>query len=182
MQLFDNYDDAFAALPSTPNAGDKLREQSAAARQRSIDSFDRCDTDGFLSQWASDCTASEKRLAAQLADQGGKDVFRVLIDTNTGEIVAERLMVFFNKFAGYGSRTVWAVNRNGSTEWVTDYKRESNYAKKNLAVKWVVADAFVGSCDQDPNYRLEPKRGMPTGPIHYYTIRKSTSYMLRKAA
>ena len=31
----------------------QLREAAAADRQAAYDSFERCDTDGFMSQWAS---------------------------------------------------------------------------------------------------------------------------------
>ena len=44
---------------------DELRQQAKEAHQRSIDPFERCDTDGFLSQWASDCSA---RLLLEEAD------------------------------------------------------------------------------------------------------------------
>ena len=47
---------------------DELRQQAKEAYQRSIDSFERCDTEGFLSQWASDCAGSRLELEADLAE------------------------------------------------------------------------------------------------------------------
>jgi hypothetical protein len=46
----------------------ELREQAKQARQDSLDSFERCDTDGFLSQWASDCSARLLSAEADLAE------------------------------------------------------------------------------------------------------------------
>lgn len=176
MQVYDSYDEAVAALPHTPGAGDELRKESADCRQRAQDSFDRCDTDGFLSQWASNCTASKREQEASLADYGNQHVFQVLVDTATGRVVGEKLFTFFNKFAGYGSRRVWLVLRNGGKEWVGEAKRESTYTRKGLRTAYVIAEAFIGCSDDNPCYKLEPARGMPTGPINYYPIRKWSSY------
>ncbi len=50
---------------------DRLRADAAENDQEAHDSFERCDTDGFLSQWASDLTADKKRLEADLIEAGG---------------------------------------------------------------------------------------------------------------
>jgi len=42
------------------------------------ESFQRCDTDGFLSQWAAGITASEMHLKAAILRQGGTSIFRGL--------------------------------------------------------------------------------------------------------
>ena len=49
----------------------ELRDQAAAADQAAADSFERSDTDGFLSQWASGMTARELRAKADLVEAGG---------------------------------------------------------------------------------------------------------------
>lgn len=67
-------------------AGDELRRQASAHEQEKVDSFERCDTDGFLSQWAHGCLAAEKRFAAEIADNGGVWTFPVLL-TLEGEFV-----------------------------------------------------------------------------------------------
>jgi hypothetical protein len=48
----------------------ELRQMAAACYKASSDSFDRCDTDGFLSQWASDQTGRIYQAAADLAENG----------------------------------------------------------------------------------------------------------------
>jgi hypothetical protein len=58
----------------------ELRASSAAQEQAKQDSFDRCDTDGFLSQWAHGVCASRDQLAAQVAEQGFVSEFPALFD------------------------------------------------------------------------------------------------------
>jgi len=57
-----------------------LREQAAQYEQDAKNSFDRCDTDGFVSQWASGVMAQERRMKADLEDNGGMAEFDVLFD------------------------------------------------------------------------------------------------------
>lgn len=69
-------------------------EYLAKARQHEEDaiaSFERCDTDGFASQWASGVMAAEARLNAHLANQGGVDEFPSLFDLD-GNLVAAKLI------------------------------------------------------------------------------------------
>jgi hypothetical protein len=53
------------------HTADEWRAKAVASRKSSLDSFDRCDTDGFLSQWASDSMASTYYRLAEYADEGG---------------------------------------------------------------------------------------------------------------
>lgn len=55
-------------------------EMSRQASQRSYDSFQRSDTDGFLSQWASDSVAREYDLCARLAEKNGMWEFVAVFD------------------------------------------------------------------------------------------------------
>lgn len=54
----------------------EYRAMAADCRRRSTDSFDRCDTDGFVSQWAADSMARTYSRLAELAEDGG-DVQKV---------------------------------------------------------------------------------------------------------
>lgn len=67
--------------------GDKLRARAQECRQRSADSWDRSDTDGFMSQWASDATARKYDTEAEVADAGGMWDFAALFDAETGALV-----------------------------------------------------------------------------------------------
>lgn len=69
--------------------GDQWREESRACSRRSYESFERSDTDGFLSQWASDTTAREYDLCADLADANGQWEFRAVFSL-AGELLDAR--------------------------------------------------------------------------------------------
>lgn len=83
----------------------ELREQAKAKDREAQESFDRCDTDGFLSQWASGISASKLRLQADIEDNGGKWTFPALFDLD-GKRVRAKLGERYNKFA-YGYESVW---------------------------------------------------------------------------
>lgn len=73
-----------------PSKADTLRAEAAENRRRAEESFDRCDTDGFLSQWANDMTAREKEQQAAIEDNGGVWPFLCLVDAETGDLVPAR--------------------------------------------------------------------------------------------
>lgn len=79
-----------------------LRDDAARLDQAAADSFDRCDTDGFLSQWANGITARMKRLQADIEDAGGVYEFAALFDAETGDRVPAKLIP-----GRYG--TCWAL-------------------------------------------------------------------------
>ena len=55
-------------------------EKAAAAERAAQESFDHCDTDGFLSQWAHGMTAELERAKARIAADGGTSVFEGLYE------------------------------------------------------------------------------------------------------
>lgn len=96
-----------------PNAAqlaeiERLEAEAKAALRRREESFERCDTDGFLSQWASGMTAQLNREKIQLLRNGGYARFPVLCDAD-GNVIADRVHVFANTFAGYGSVEKWRL-------------------------------------------------------------------------
>lgn len=68
------------------------------AAQAKADSFERCDTDGFLSQWASGVTSDADEMAAQLARDHGLATFPVLLNLD-GTIASVH--------RGYGQYGAW---------------------------------------------------------------------------
>lgn len=54
--------------------------KAAQCAQSAYDSFERCDTDGFLSQWASNLTSNLHRAKAEIAARGGKHHFTGLYE------------------------------------------------------------------------------------------------------
>lgn len=156
--VFATYEEAKEAQPSFESVeAEVLRLQAADCSRRSRESFDRCDTDGFLSQWANDITAAERLREAELCNAGFTVVRPVLMDIESGEIVAACAWILPSKFH-YGSDHVWKVYRNGGVEWVNAAKRESTYNKKGLKTVYVLAPAAMAG--YIPGDRREAKRGL----------------------
>jgi len=75
-----------------------LDEAAAAHAKAKADSFDRCDTDGFLSQWASGINGELARTKRDILLNGGYAQFRVLCD-GEGNVVATKVHHFTNQFS-----------------------------------------------------------------------------------
>jgi hypothetical protein len=117
----------------------ELRAEAARHDQAAADSFERCDTDGFMSQWASGLTASKLRLEASIQEKGGKHEFPALFDLD-GELVAAKLID-----GKYGP--VWGIlasddPHSNIVAWVGAFpKRESTLTKKGYREGEVFAPA-----------------------------------------
>lgn len=97
---------------------EELRQMAADCHKRSSDSFDRCDTDGFLSQWASDVTGNLYHLAADLAAAGWTRELSALFDLDGNLLDAEL------KDGKFGLS--WMVrNADGSVRWVSTSRAKS---------------------------------------------------------
>lgn len=70
---------------------DEWRAKASANEQAKADSWERSDTDGFMSQWASGLMAEEYRLCALLAEAGGLTTTTALFDAETGELASTHL-------------------------------------------------------------------------------------------
>jgi hypothetical protein len=114
---------------------DKLDAQAAEARKRAEDSFQRCDTDGFLSQWASSMTSDLNRRKAEILRNGGCSQFPLLVEKATGRVVATRVHTFQNRFAEWKNDHVWRIEDPADVarlgrRWVPrSYLRESRVQK-----------------------------------------------------
>jgi hypothetical protein len=109
--------------------------------QDAIDSFDRCDTDGCVSQWASGVLAAEEREKAYLASRGGVDDFAALFDLS-GNLVAAKLVT-----TRYGLTWGLLANDDPSSRivgWVSAFpKRDSTMARKGYYEGTVRCPAHV---------------------------------------
>lgn len=158
--VFPSYEEASAALPKfESNESKRLREEAQEQRRREEESFQRCDTDGCVSQWCHAISARDADEAANLADSGNMRVFKVLVDTETGEVVGNTIHIFQSRYS-YGNAYKWAVRRNCAqkAEWITDYKREKNFADRNLRTAWMVAPAKLYG--RLPGNHLPEQRGL----------------------
>jgi hypothetical protein len=77
-----------AMLAAIERAHAKARDYRKAREE----SFRRCDTDGFLTQYFDGISSDEERLRAKLLAHGGFDTFPTLFDRHTGEQVRAKLI------------------------------------------------------------------------------------------
>lgn len=83
-----------AATPEMLAEADRLMADRRRMLQRREESFQRCDTDGFLSQWADGINANLDEAKAELLRAGGAAPMLVLIDEKAGRKVdAKRISV-----------------------------------------------------------------------------------------
>jgi hypothetical protein len=77
---------------------DELLASAQRHVQERHDSFERCDSDGFISQWASGLSADRDRLQVQILKNGGHAEFWVLVDAD-GNVIADRVHWFQNQYS-----------------------------------------------------------------------------------
>lgn len=123
--------------PTYTTTGDAFRAAAAQKEQAAHDSFERCDTDGFLSQWALGVCASRDRLSAEIADNGGVWEFPALF--RNGVLVAAKLVT-----TRYGRK--WGVLTNDNpqsaiVEWFTPTDRAA--ARRGYTIGTVLAPAVA---------------------------------------
>jgi hypothetical protein len=133
--VYNTYEDAESARPKT-NDGDKYRLSSSKHHQNAQDSFDHCDTDGFVSQYCSGLNGQLDHWKALLADRGGMVVVPVIIDLATDQIIGVRTVD--GKFG-----TSIPCQKDGKTLWIKPYaKRESTYTNKGVRQAFMHCYAF----------------------------------------
>lgn len=76
----------------TNSKAEQLRQEARELEQAKEESFERCDTDGFLSQWAFGISAQERRQQAAIEENGGVWDFTVLTWADSGEMVEARII------------------------------------------------------------------------------------------
>lgn len=70
-----------------------LRTEAARHEREAAESFERCDTDGFLSQWGSGMNAELARRSADIAEAGGVWTFeRTRLQTADGQPTDARMV------------------------------------------------------------------------------------------
>jgi hypothetical protein len=120
---------------------DQYRQSAQEHETEAAASYERCGTDGHLTQWAHGVMAKHDRTAAWLAEQGNRDLFRALF-TLDGELVPAKLI-----HTQYG--LTWALLTNDSpdsrtTRFIGAFpKRESTMARKGFYEGYVKAPARV---------------------------------------
>jgi hypothetical protein len=158
-----------AAWSETTAKAKGLRKEAAEAERLAADSFERSDTDGALSQWASGLTAQRKRLEADIADKGGKWSFPVLTGAD-GNIVPARVVNtrYGAKWAVFGSAEEANADSGEVQQWVT--LSDKALRKRGLTLRYQLRDAKVDMVgDNVVNVRpvIQPAswRFDPDGPL-----------------
>lgn len=106
---------------------EEYRAKAAECEERKHESFERCDTDGFATQWAHGLMAQESRMKADLADDGGRHNFPAVFDKNTGE-----LLTYTRVKSPYGYP--WIIRHDdGSATFIN----ESSSAKKQTCINYM---------------------------------------------
>jgi hypothetical protein len=158
-----------------------LRAKAAEADRKAEESFERSDTDGFLSQWALNITARKDRLQAELLENGGRSEFLALFDADGEQVPARQIDTRYGTKWGVFASWADAEAYGGDIiQWVnvayTDRQR-ANLAKKGFRQGWVLkravakilgsgtglsgaANAFVGVVPVDRDERGEFVRWM----------------------
>jgi hypothetical protein len=113
---------------------EEWREKAAASERSVQESWERSDTDGFLSQWASGLGAQEARENARIAEAGGRQLFsKLVLETLDGEATDARRVE-----TRYGTR--WRLD--STDEWLAYLpERESTLAKKGYREARIYATA-----------------------------------------
>lgn len=86
---------------------EELREQAFRYRKAKEDSFQQCDTDGFVSQWAHGINAQKLDREIKVLENGGYDLFPVLCDED-GRVIADHIFEFKNRY-GFSSDLKWRL-------------------------------------------------------------------------
>lgn len=86
----------------------RLEEERVQRRAQKERSFQRCDTDGFVSQWAHGISADLAARQAEILRDGGHAAFPVLVDAE-GNVLCDRYLTFKNRYSG-GTDYKWRLD------------------------------------------------------------------------
>lgn len=111
-----------------------IREEAREHDRRAAESWQRSDTDGFVSQWASGLSAQEARFQADIVEAGGVWEFPALLDAATGERVKAKIVRVPGFHGGTVSKWIVLDDADNALEWVPAFKSgpRSKLAKLGL--------------------------------------------------
>jgi hypothetical protein len=114
--------------PEDKAKADDLRRQARESAQRARESWERSDTDGFVSQWASNITHDELMLKADLIEAGGSYERDLLFDLQGNLVLAKEIE----------TRYGWAwmiLDPNNPTGPALGFFNESKAQKRETKIK-----------------------------------------------
>lgn len=152
----------------TDHTPEEWRDMARGCYRSAAESWERSDTDGFLSQWASGKMAQHYNFMADVAEKGGKWDFIALTDLD-GNVLDARIVD-----GKYGP--VWCIRQaDGSAKWFNESSARKGEARRNAHTKkgyrlvYVRQDA-VYVWGEGSGSGLQPKRdseGIVIGEIEY---------------
>lgn len=124
---------------------DEYRAKIRAEHEAREESFDRSDTDGFLSQWAASEMARRYSVLATLADNGFRAEFAVPFDLDGNRLDAQRVE------SQYGG-TRWGVRNADGSRWYFNESEAENpkVARRNNAKKGIYMGIVAGDAYYEP--------------------------------
>lgn len=124
---------------------DQYRALADQAHQRRIESFERCDTDGFLSQFALDIRVNEYMKWAELAENDFQDTFETLADMDGNLVPCRFIKTQFGYAYGVYESFEEAQNCGKIIKWVgTGVRAAKNKGYKIIDVKTEAKVVFSG--------------------------------------
>jgi hypothetical protein len=123
---------------------DEYRALAQDAHKRRIESFERCDTDGFLSQFALDCLESEYRLMADLAERDWKDAWETLADAEGNLVPCREIETKYGMAYAVYATFEDAKNCGEIIKWVGTGKRAAQNKGYQIVVVRAVAKVVHG--------------------------------------
>lgn len=112
----------------TGMTAEDCRAYARTCRIRSYESFERSDTDGFLSQKGNDVNAQVYEIQAEIIENGGTSIFPALFDLDGNQIAAVREL---NQYDNWSWRII--DPHAPHTRRTVDWFHESNARKPGAA-------------------------------------------------
>jgi len=106
------------------------RERGDKSFEKERESFDRCDTDGFVSQWCHNLSGQQDHLQAKILENGGKSTFPGLFHRGSGVRVKAKLVSVYNRFS-YSHEPKWMVldSNDKAVLWLPALKTRQKLSK-----------------------------------------------------
>ena len=117
----------------------ECREIARKAHESAIESFDRCDTDGALSQWASQITVRQYQQQATLAENDYMWTFETLVDSDGNLVPCREINTRYGVSYGVYATYEDAIKCGEIIKWVGTGKRAA--ANKGYKIAIVKAEA-----------------------------------------
>lgn len=127
-----------------------------ASAKRGQESWDRSDTDGSTTQWASGIMAEHHRMEADLIRKGGKAEFSALFDKDGNMVPAKRVTMNDNFNPGR-TKTAWGVlsDPNDPSSPVKEWINESSSSNMKTQEAYLARKGYTMGTVRVPAYVTE---------------------------